>query len=96
MPETRVVGELSYDPRKIIGEGYFASVFLGLYRDSLPVAVKRKQKQPYRYGSDDHDQQLQLLQVTQHPKILRCIGFEENDDFTYVINNITISYLSLI
>jgi len=77
----KIVGEISYDRRDRIGTGFFGVVFRGLFHNSLPVAVKRKQ---IMYDSDRADQQLELFRVTRHPNILQFFGVEKDLDFMYV------------
>jgi len=83
------IGNLRYDPKKVIGRGNFGVVFRGNYHrvdnisgsGKLEVAVKRILSS----NVDDEEsflREVDLMKAAKdHPNILRYICTESNDDF---------------
>lgn len=90
MAMTRV-GNLSYDPKKIIGRGSIGTVvFQGFHHthsdddNVTSVAVKRILKSGVSDNGDESsiEREVELMQRSSyHPNILRYICTEKNDDF---------------
>jgi len=78
------VGNLSFNPEKDIGEGFFGTVYEGTFHtgeDDKPVAVKRILK---RRGVDESAllREVELMKIAEgHPNILHVIDTEKNYDF---------------
>ncbi len=81
----RVVGDLSYDTKTILGEGSFGTlVFSGFYRNEKAIAVKRVQKYYLQDELDILQWEVELMNAaSDHPNILRCICTATNDDYLY-------------
>lgn len=89
----RIVGDLSYDLNKILGQGSFGTlVFSGFHiLGGKPVAVKRVQRS-FLKNEDLLHQEVELMQkASNHPNILCFISTEINDDYLYLYmqNSIT-------
>lgn len=74
----RSIGDLSYDPKNVVGRGAFGNVFSGLYRKSFPVAIKQIMKYHVKYDSQEIEI---MMRAGEHRNILRCLCTEMNDDF---------------
>ena len=85
MSTIRVVGDLSYDTSKKLGEGSFGTlVFTGFYKNERAVAVKRVQKDYLQDELDILQWEVELMNAaSDHPNILRCICTTMNDDYLY-------------
>ena len=85
MSTIRVVGDLSYDTKNILGEGSFGTlVFSGFYRNERAITVKRVQKYYLQDELDILQWEVELMNAaSDHPNILRYICTEKNDDFVY-------------
>lgn len=78
------VGQLNYNPMKIVGRGSFGTIvyqgLLGLY-DGGPVAVKRIQRDNYLDESETQCEAELMKRAGNHPNILRYIHQEKNENF---------------
>lgn len=83
MSTVRIVGDLSYDTSKTLGEGSFGTlVFAGFHRNERAVAVKRVQKYYLKDNLDILQWEVELMNAaSDHPNILRCIYTTMNDDY---------------
>ncbi len=91
---TNKVGNLNYDPEKILGRGSISTVFAG-FLDSdnkdissygiykkVPVKVAAKRFQNTDIERTSVQKELELMQkANNHPNILSYICYEENNDF---------------
>jgi len=86
MSTIRVVGDLSYDTSRKLGEGSFGTlVFAGIHRNERAVAVKRVQKDYLQDEIDTLLWEVELMNAaSDHPNILRCICTTMNDDYLYI------------
>ncbi len=66
----------------IIGKGATCSVFLGLFEETKPVAVKRIPLDS-EHDSEILDEAKLMLRIDGHPNILRYYCTEINDNFRY-------------
>lgn len=79
-PDPGSHGELiRFDPNKIIGQGGFGVVFLGMLGgDNTPVAVKRCRRVPNHVS----DYEVNVMVLAQgHPNILRYYSHQVTVDF---------------
>ena len=88
------VGNLNYDPEKILGRGSISTVFAG-FLDSdnkdissygiykrVPIKVAAKRFQNTDIERASVRQEMELMQkANNHPNILSYIRYEENNDF---------------
>lgn len=80
------VGNLSYDPKHILGRGNFGTVFGGFLvhvdgtNKSIPVAVKRIERG--RADESIIQREMEILKkASNHPNILKYIHTEMNAEF---------------
>lgn len=82
------VGNLSYDPKCVIGRGSYGSVFNGFHNEEglnrRPVAVKRVLRSEVNESAVQQEVEL-MKRAIEHRNILRYISTEMNDDFVYII-----------
>ncbi len=90
------VGDLNYDPKKILGRGNFGTVFKGFFADYLfgelydesmtsrPAAIKRMERASQNVNHEsDIKQEMELMQTEKfnHTYILSYICPEIDDNF---------------
>ncbi len=79
------IGEkLSYDSTTKLGEGGYAIVYKGLFEGLKEVAIKRIQQAHVNHpiNTNEHENERKImLEVSDHPNILRYICYETNKDF---------------
>ncbi len=70
--------EIQLDGKIPLGEGGYGSVFLGKYQGSK-VAVKRV----LLIGANgaNHEESILNLQFRDHPNIVKCFHYENDDNF---------------
>jgi len=75
------IGELSYDPKDLIGRGGFANFYSGRY-SSRPVAIKRLERIYDKERSAIQNREVENMKtVGNHPNILGCIHTVMNPEF---------------
>lgn len=83
MSNVRVVGDLSFDTSKVLGQGSFGAVYSGFHRnEDKPVAVKRVLIQSNNRSTKLLKREVELMQqASNHLNILRYICTETDVDF---------------
>ncbi len=74
------VGRLSYDSNRKLGSGGFSTVYVGLFNEVKPAAVKRIVKDNVEESSIAQEVKL-MLKADDHPNILRYLGYEADNYF---------------
>ena len=75
------VGHVKYNSYDILGTGSVGTIVYAGEMDGRPVAVKRMLGQFYDIARKELGV---LVKADDHPNIVRCCGWEEDDDFVYV------------